>query len=62
MRDREEDEEWIRARVRERADDIIYITPNHYDGGYEVRAGTIDFFVGYESIDGNDVEIFDRYL
>lgn len=50
MRNREDDEAWIRAQLGSRPD-AIYITPNHYDGGYEVRIGSLDFFVDYETID-----------
>lgn len=64
MRDRENDEQWIRAKIGEvgQMDNVIYISPNHYDGGYEVRVGTVDFFVDYESIDGNDTAIIAKYL
>lgn len=62
MRNRETDEQWIRTQAKARSEDGVYITPNHYDGGYEVRVGTVDFFVDYESIDANDVSIFAKYL
>lgn len=62
MRDKERDELWIREKVRGKADETVYITPNHYDGGYEVRVGTVDFFVDYESIDRDDSGIFNKYL
>lgn len=62
MRNREHDEQWIREQARQRVEDTVYITPNHYDGGYEVRVGVVDFFVDYESIDGQDTAIFHKYL
>lgn len=62
MRDREKDEQWIKEQTRQRSEDAVYITPNHYDGGYEVRAGSVDFFVDYESIDAGDTAIFAKYL
>lgn len=62
MRNRENDEAWIRERAKEWGDDAVYVTPNHYDGGYEVRVGAVDFFVDYESIDAHDTSIFAKYL
>lgn len=61
MRDREHDEDWIRGKVGE-VEDSVYISPNHYDGGYEVRVGSVGFFVDYESIDGDDDMIIRKYL
>ena len=55
MRNREADEEFLRGAVkRSGVDDVVYISDNAYDGGYEVRVGTLDFFVDYETIDDND--------
>jgi hypothetical protein len=55
MRDRERDEQWIRDTVKTAGiDEIVYISPNHYDGGYEVRVGVADIFVDYGAIDATD--------
>ena len=55
MRNRETDEQWIRDTVkRAGVDELVYITPNHYDGGYEVKVGTAEMFVDYGAIDGQD--------
>jgi hypothetical protein len=55
MRNREVDEQVIRDTVKAAGiDDLVYVTPNHYDGGYEVRVGTIDAFVDYGAIDTHD--------
>lgn len=57
MRDRQADEQFIRdtlknAGVRE----LVYITPNHYDGGYEVKVDTREVFVDYETIDKKETQ------
>lgn len=62
MRDQAKDELWLRERVGKQTAETVYVTPNHYDGGYEVRVGTLDFFVDYESIDANDTRLIDTYL
>lgn len=62
MRDQAKDEQWIRERVAEKLAETVYVMPNHYDGGYEVRAGTLDFFVDYESIDANDTALIYTHL
>lgn len=55
MRDAALDEQFIREVLRKNGViDVIYVTPNTYDGGYEVRAGTLDFFVEYGTIDDRD--------
>lgn len=55
MRDRERDERWIRDAVKQTGiDETVYITPNQYDGGYEVRIGVNDVFVDYGAIDADD--------
>ena len=55
MRDREMDEQYIRETLKKLgSDELVYVTPNTYDGGYEVRMGTLDFFVDYETIDAKD--------
>ena len=55
MRDRDQDEQWIRDTVKAAGvDELIYITPNHYDGGYEVKIGTREVFVDYGAIDAKD--------
>lgn len=62
MRDHLQDEWWIRDKVADRSSDGVYITANHYDGGYEVRVGSVDFFVDYESIDADDDMVIRKYL
>lgn len=62
MRNREDDERWIRAHIPPEVEESVYVTPNHYDAGYEVRVGTVDFFVDYESIDADDDMIVRKYL
>lgn len=63
MRNREQDEGWIRAVVKDAGvDEVVYISPNHYDGGYEVRVGTVDVFVDYGAIDGQDTVWTKRLL
>ncbi len=55
MRNREQDEQWIRDTVKELGiEDTVYITPNHYDGGYEVRIGSQDVFIEYPLVDAKD--------
>ena len=55
MRNKERDEQWIRDTVKQAGiDDIVYITANQYDGGYEVRVGVNDVFVDYGAIDSAD--------
>jgi hypothetical protein len=55
MRNLEQDQSWIKQVInRTRTDEVVYITPNHYDGGYEVRVGTSDVFVDYPTIDSQD--------
>ena len=55
MRNREQDEQWIRDTVKQTGiDEVVYITPNHYDGGYEVRVGVTDVFIEYGAIDEED--------
>lgn len=55
MRNREADEQWLRAVLAQlRRDEVVYIVPNYYDGGYEVRVGTADCFVDYDAIDSQD--------
>ncbi len=62
MRERESDERWIREKVKAASPETVYITPNHYDGGYEVRVGSLDFFVDYESIDADDSSLLTVFL
>lgn len=62
MRNRGDDEQWIRSKIPKIVTETVYMTPNHYDAGYEVRVGTLDFFVDYESIDANDDVIIQKYL
>lgn len=55
MRNREADEKFLRDAVKQSGvDDVVYVSENTYDGGYEVRVGTLDFFVDYETIDDKD--------
>jgi hypothetical protein len=55
MRNRETDEQWIRDTVKQAGvDELVYVTPNHYDGGYEVKVGVSDVFVDYGAIDAGD--------
>lgn len=55
MRNRETDEQWIRDTVKQAGvDELVYVTPNHYDGGYEVRVGVLEVFVEYGAIDAGD--------
>ncbi len=62
MRNRDDDERWIKVHIPKTVSEMVYVTPNHYDAGYEVRVGTVDFFVDYESIDANDDRIIQKYL
>ncbi len=56
MRDHERDEEYLRKILKSAGvKETVYITENTYDGGYEIRCGTLDFFVDYETIDEDDV-------
>ncbi|HRH32065.1 MAG TPA: hypothetical protein PLK06_01945 [bacterium] len=56
MREKDKDEAWIREVIRQAGfDDVVYISQNHYDGGYEVRVGTADVFVDYGAIDAQDL-------
>jgi hypothetical protein len=50
-----EHEEFLRKAVKDMGiTDLVYITENAYDGGYEVRVGTTDFFVDYEAAEEQD--------
>ncbi len=62
MRDKEHDEQWLRGCIAEHSKDTVYVTPNHYDGGYEIRVGSLDFFVDYESIDAEDTHLIVQRL
>lgn len=62
MRDHVQDEQWIREKVAPHSTEGVYVTANHYDGGYEVRVGTVDFFVDYESIAADDDAVIRKYL
>ncbi len=61
MRDQTKDEQWIREHIGDKVTETIYLMPNHYDAGYEVRIGSLDFFVDYDSIDANDDTIIKKY-
>ncbi|MFZ2681858.1 MAG: hypothetical protein WAZ14_02075 [Patescibacteria group bacterium] len=55
MRDRESDEKWIRDVIKQaHIDELVYVTPNHYDGGYEVKIGTTAVFVEYGAVDARE--------
>ena len=55
MRDLEQDKHRIRAAIQAAGiNEIVYISPNHYDGGYEVRVGTRDIFVEYPVLDAGE--------
>ena len=55
MRDRAADEEFIRTTVKNAGiNELVYITPNHYDGGYEVKIDTRELFIDYEIIDNKE--------
>ena len=43
-------------------EDAVYVTENSYDGGYEVRVGSCDFFVDYETADEEDAEYIKKQL
>ena len=62
MRQQTTDESFIRQHVAKTTGETVYITPNHYDGGYEVRVGSLDFFVDYDSIDAGDTSLMDLQL
>ncbi len=45
-------EEFLRQTIKDFGiDEVVYVTENTYDGGYEVRVGTHDFFVDYEALE-----------
>jgi hypothetical protein len=63
MRDITRDELWLRE-VAKMIDlgEVVYVTPAYYDGGYELRVGTVTVFVEYEVIDeGGQAEVIRRY-
>ncbi|MFA5946508.1 MAG: hypothetical protein WC813_00600 [Patescibacteria group bacterium] len=43
-------------------EDAVYVTENSYDGGYEIRVGSCDFFVDYETADEEDAEYIKKQL
>jgi len=43
-------------------EDAVYITENTYDGGYEIRVGSCDFFVDYETVEEEDTEYIKKQL
>ncbi|MFA5946263.1 MAG: hypothetical protein WC802_05155 [Patescibacteria group bacterium] len=56
-------EEFIRQTVKGMGiKEVVYVTENTYDGGYEVRVGTFDFFVDYETLDEEDTEYIREQL
>ncbi|MCR4311669.1 MAG: hypothetical protein NUV56_00125 [Candidatus Uhrbacteria bacterium] len=63
MRDQQKDQEYLRNILKKSGiSEVIYVTENTYDGGYEVRCGTLDFFVDYETIDDGDVQAVLRHI
>jgi len=58
----EEHEKFLRQAIKDFGiDEVVYVTENTYDGGYEVRVGTHDFFVDYEALEEkNGVYIKER--
>jgi len=61
MRDLEYDKRFINDAIkRSSIKEAIYITPNIYDGGYEVRVGSEDFFFEYETIDAGDKDFIEN--
>lgn len=61
LRDKAKDEAWIRDVLkRNGVEDTVYVTANHYDGGYEIRVGTTDVFIEYEVIDSATTEWLKR--
>lgn len=57
MRDRIADEEFIRTALENAGvKELVYIAPNHYDGGYEVKVDTREMFVDYETIDNQETD------
>lgn len=52
---REKHEQFLRETIKNLGiSEVVYVTENAYDGGYEVRVGTHDFFVDYETLDEKD--------
>lgn len=50
-----DDENWIRrALIGVDLGDALYITPNYYDGGYELQVGGKTLFLEYYIIDNDD--------
>lgn len=43
-------------------EDAVYITENSYDGGYEIRVGSCDFFVDYETVAEEDAAYIKKQL
>ncbi len=43
-------------------EDAVYIKENAYDGGYEIRVGSCDFFVDYETVEEEDKEYIKKQL
>ena len=55
MRDRVADEQFIRDSLKAAGiEELVYITPNTYDGGYEVKIDTKEVFVDYDAIDSRE--------
>ncbi len=53
----QEHEAFLRKTIKDMGvKEVVYVTENAYDGGYEVRVGTTDFFVDYEALEEEDAD------
>jgi hypothetical protein len=60
-RDKVHDEAWLREALQQAGvHEIVYVTPNYYDGGYELRVGTQEMFVEYGVIDAQETAWIER--
>ena len=56
-------EEFLRRALQSlEVQDAVYVTENAYDGGYEIRVGSCDFFVDYETAEEEDAEYIKKQL
>ena len=59
----ERHEAFLRSAVKDLGiDEVVYVTENAYDGGYEVRVGTHDFFIDYDALEEKDTEFIRERL
>ena len=57
MRDKAADEQCIREAIKTSGSKaVVYVTSNHYDGGYEVRIDNRNVFVDYETVDAKNTD------